>query len=134
MDVPCSTRQMRWLCTLHRSRRKRRNMMKGSPDKTICLKCGAPLTGDARGGFCPKCLFAQASVGDSDDQNQCEAHFHIGITCLADGDRSAAREHFKKCVAVRIFYSFESQWGRAFLARLEQNPSWPPWIPIKPEP
>jgi tetratricopeptide (TPR) repeat protein/tRNA A-37 threonylcarbamoyl transferase component Bud32 len=66
--------------------------------------------------------------------NQCEAHFHIGITCLADGDRSAAREHFKKCVAVRIFYSFEYQWGRAFLARLEQNPSWPPWIPIKPEP
>jgi WD40 repeat protein/serine/threonine protein kinase len=36
-------------------------------NKTSCLKCGAPLTGDARGGFCPKCLFAQASAGDSDD-------------------------------------------------------------------
>src|SRR6185436_16057981 len=34
---------------------------------TTCLKCGAPLTGDARGGFCPRCLFAQASAGDSDD-------------------------------------------------------------------
>src|SRR3989454_3108264 len=32
--------------------------------ETTCLKCGAPLTGDARGGFCPKCLFAQASTGD----------------------------------------------------------------------
>ncbi|HMC63448.1 MAG TPA: serine/threonine-protein kinase, partial [Gemmataceae bacterium] len=32
--------------------------------ETACLKCGAPLTGDARGGFCPKCLFAQASAGD----------------------------------------------------------------------
>ena len=28
--------------------------------ETTCLKCGAPLTGDARQGFCPKCLFAQA--------------------------------------------------------------------------
>src|SRR5438034_8591635 len=35
--------------------------------ETTCLKCGAPLTGDVRGGFCPKCLFAQASAGDSDD-------------------------------------------------------------------
>src|SRR2546430_9755094 len=35
--------------------------------ETNCLKCGAPLTGDARGGFCPKCLFAQASAGDADD-------------------------------------------------------------------
>jgi len=34
---------------------------------TTCLKCGAPLTGDARGGFCPPCLFAQASAGGSDD-------------------------------------------------------------------
>src|SRR6266542_519509 len=32
--------------------------------ETACLKCGAPLTGDARGGFCPKCLLAQASAGD----------------------------------------------------------------------
>jgi WD40 repeat protein/serine/threonine protein kinase len=31
-------------------------------NKATCLKCGAPLTGDARGGFCPKCLFAQAST------------------------------------------------------------------------
>src|SRR5438045_9306934 len=36
-------------------------------NETTCLKCGAPLTGDARGGFCPKCLFAQASAGDADD-------------------------------------------------------------------
>jgi WD40 repeat protein/predicted Ser/Thr protein kinase len=36
-------------------------------NETTCLKCGAPLTGDSRGGFCPKCLFAQASAGDFDD-------------------------------------------------------------------
>src|SRR3989442_8512951 len=36
-------------------------------NETTCLKCGAPLTSDARRGFCPKCLFAQASAGDYDD-------------------------------------------------------------------
>src|SRR6266550_1373811 len=36
-------------------------------NETTCFKCSAPLTGDARGGFCPKCLFAQASAGDPDD-------------------------------------------------------------------
>ncbi|HXJ58289.1 MAG TPA: protein kinase, partial [Verrucomicrobiae bacterium] len=36
-------------------------------NKTSCLKCDTPLTGDARGGFCPKCLFTQASAGDFDD-------------------------------------------------------------------
>jgi WD40 repeat protein/predicted Ser/Thr protein kinase len=30
--------------------------------ETTCLKCGSPLTGDARQGFCPKCLFAQAAA------------------------------------------------------------------------
>src|SRR6266496_2473044 len=33
-------------------------------NETNCLKCGAPLAADARQGFCPKCLFAQASAGD----------------------------------------------------------------------
>src|SRR4051812_30710991 len=28
-----------------------------------CLKCSAPLSDNARGGFCPKCLFAQAAAG-----------------------------------------------------------------------
>ncbi|HNQ89291.1 MAG TPA: protein kinase [Verrucomicrobiota bacterium] len=28
-----------------------------------CLKCGKPLAADARQGFCPRCLFLQASAG-----------------------------------------------------------------------
>ncbi len=28
-----------------------------------CLNCGAPLSGDARDGYCPKCLFRLAGVG-----------------------------------------------------------------------
>src|SRR5437773_10211181 len=40
--------------------------MASMANETTCSKCGTPLTGDARGGFCLKCLFAQASAGDSD--------------------------------------------------------------------
>ena len=36
-------------------------------NETTCLKCGEPRAGDARQGFCPKCLFAQASAGDLDN-------------------------------------------------------------------
>ncbi len=28
-----------------------------------CLKCGAPLDGEAAQGFCSKCLFLQAGAG-----------------------------------------------------------------------
>src|SRR5436190_23473620 len=36
-------------------------------NETTCLKCGAPLAADARQGFCPKCLFGQASAGEFDN-------------------------------------------------------------------
>src|SRR5262245_10875594 len=39
------------------------------PNETICLKCGAPLGVDARQGFCPKCLFAQAVAGDYQERH-----------------------------------------------------------------
>lgn len=32
-------------------------------DEPGCLNCGEPLAGDARLGFCPRCLFLQASTG-----------------------------------------------------------------------
>jgi hypothetical protein len=66
--------------------------------------------------------------------NQSEAHFYIGMTSLADGNRTAALDHFQRCVATRVFYSFEYQWSRVFLARLQKDPNWPPWIPVKPKP
>lgn len=33
------------------------------PDPGTCLKCGEPLSSDARQGFCPKCLFQEAGAG-----------------------------------------------------------------------
>jgi serine/threonine protein kinase len=59
----------------------------------------------------------------------CDAHFIMGLWRLSEGDRFAACEHFRKCAATRAFYSWEWPWARAFLKRLEQDPSWPRWIP-----
>jgi tetratricopeptide (TPR) repeat protein len=60
---------------------------------------------------------------------QCEAHFFIGITLLAEGDRAGAAEHFRQSVNTRVLMFFEYSWSRAFLARMEKDPAWPPWIP-----
>jgi hypothetical protein len=58
-----------------------------------------------------------------------EAHLSIGLHCLADGDREGAREHFRQCAQTRAFIYWDYYWARAFLDRLDNDPTWPPWIP-----
>jgi hypothetical protein len=60
-----------------------------------------------------------------------DAHFVIGLWRLSEGDRAGAHDQFQKCVATRIFESWNWPWARAFLARMEKDPAWPPWIPPK---
>jgi serine/threonine-protein kinase len=62
---------------------------------------------------------------------RCEAHFLIGLRHLAEGDRPGARTHFRRSADTRVFIYWDYMWARAFLARLEQDPDWPPWIPLK---
>jgi serine/threonine protein kinase len=57
-----------------------------------------------------------------------DVYFVIGMWRLANGDRTAAQEHFRKCVATRVFYSWHWPWARAFLSRMQKDPAWPPWI------
>jgi serine/threonine protein kinase len=61
----------------------------------------------------------------------CEAHFFIAITRLADGDRAGARDHLRAAFAThaRVLTVYDLSW--AFLARMEKDPDWPPWIPVK---
>jgi tetratricopeptide (TPR) repeat protein len=59
------------------------------------------------------------------------AHFLIGLSRLSEGDRSAAQEHFRKCLVPLAFGSWHVPWARAFLQRLEKDRTWPPWIPLK---
>jgi tetratricopeptide (TPR) repeat protein len=58
-----------------------------------------------------------------------DAYFVIGMWRLASGDRTAAQELFRKCVATRVFSSWHWPWARAFLNRMRKDPAWPPWIP-----
>jgi hypothetical protein len=59
------------------------------------------------------------------------AHFVIGLWRLSEGDRTAAREQFHKCVATRVFDTWHWPWARAFLKRMDADPLWPRWIPQK---
>jgi tetratricopeptide (TPR) repeat protein len=60
-----------------------------------------------------------------------EAHFVIGVDLLSDGDRHGAAEPFQQCADTYVFDYWEFKWCRPFLERLQQEPTWPPWIPVK---
>jgi serine/threonine protein kinase len=60
-----------------------------------------------------------------------DSHLMIGLWHLSEGDRVAAQQHFRKGIATRVFNSWEWPWVRTFLARMEKDPAWPPWIPVK---
>jgi hypothetical protein len=59
------------------------------------------------------------------------AHWHIGIRQLADRDRAGARRHFEACRALHYPYFYGYLESRALLARMDRNPDWPDWIPVK---
>jgi hypothetical protein len=59
----------------------------------------------------------------------CGAHWEIGLWRLSTGDRAGAQDHWRKCVATRAFEDWAWLWARAFLARMQKDPAWPPWIP-----
>jgi hypothetical protein len=60
-----------------------------------------------------------------------EAHFAVGVDLLSERDRRGAAEHFKRCADTYVFDYWEYKWGPAFLKRLRQDPTWPPWIPLR---
>jgi serine/threonine-protein kinase len=81
--------------------------------------CGA-LTADA--------LLA---AGKGSQYHQCNAHFFIGMSLLADGDRAGAAGHFRKCVETNVFDFDAHDWSRTFLWRIKLDPRWPRWISAK---
>jgi serine/threonine protein kinase/lipopolysaccharide biosynthesis regulator YciM len=60
-------------------------------------------------------------------------HYIIGLRQLAGGERAGAIEHFSEDTCSRAYRFWFSGSGRA-LHRLREDPTWPPWIPLKEEP
>jgi serine/threonine protein kinase len=67
-----------------------------------------------------------------------EAHYLIGVTHLADGDRAAAIEHFTAVKEAGNVVCSASSWNRytplwaePMLERMQNDPTWPPWISVK---
>jgi serine/threonine protein kinase/tetratricopeptide (TPR) repeat protein len=63
--------------------------------------------------------------------DQTNAHYFVGLTHLAKGNRPAAREHFRKVVQTGAFSFDHYELSWAMLGRLEQSRRWPPRIPAK---
>jgi tetratricopeptide (TPR) repeat protein len=59
----------------------------------------------------------------------CGDYFLAAMFYLARGEREAARKYFRRSVETGTHWLVQYQWSRAFLARLERDPHWPPWIP-----
>ncbi len=59
------------------------------------------------------------------------AHLCVALTALAEGNREEARKHFRLCMQTRFIEFLPYDVGTMLLGRMEHDPTWPPWIPVK---
>ncbi len=59
------------------------------------------------------------------------ANYIVAMDALGNGERSTAAHYFRECLETDGFKFSAYWWSRTFLARLEEDPTWPPWIPVK---
>ena len=71
----------------------------------------------------------RAAVGSQRDE--CHAHFFIGMTRLAEGDRKRARAEFQRALTTACVNTMFYDLSAVVLARLEKDAYWPPWIPVQ---
>jgi tetratricopeptide (TPR) repeat protein len=58
-------------------------------------------------------------------------HHIVGLVRLSDGDRKGAKEHFQKVLDTKFYALIIYPYARAYLLRMERDPEWPKWIPVK---
>jgi serine/threonine protein kinase/Flp pilus assembly protein TadD len=63
--------------------------------------------------------------------SECTARYLIALSILSQGDREGACKHLRECLATDSFFVPELWWSRAFLDRMENDPSWPRRIQVK---
>lgn len=61
----------------------------------------------------------------------CNAHLCVGLTALADGDRTLATAHFDLCVKTGVYEFWPYQMALIMLARMNADQHWPGWIAAK---
>ncbi|UCG15690.1 MAG: protein kinase, partial [Phycisphaerales bacterium] len=68
-------------------------------------------------------------------RNWINAHEIIGQTQLAEGNRAAAMKHFAEVQRAGHYVCswYQSMWAWLQLQRLREDPTWPPWIPVRGE-
>jgi hypothetical protein len=59
------------------------------------------------------------------------AQFTVALVRLSDGDRKGAKVYFQKVLDTRFYGHILYPYARAYLARMERDPEWPKWIPVK---
>lgn len=59
------------------------------------------------------------------------ANYDIGLSALAEGERDLAKRHFGLARDAGLPPHHEWYWASAFLAQLENEPTWPSWITVK---
>jgi tetratricopeptide (TPR) repeat protein len=72
------------------------------------------------------------SAAGASRSDQILTRYNIALRRLAKGDRAGARYHFQKAIDTRVYFRSHFYWSQMFLSRLEKDPTWPPWIVLKP--
>jgi tetratricopeptide (TPR) repeat protein len=53
----------------------------------------------------------------------------VGMVALARGERDKAKLHFANAIAQGKFYWWSHCWSKAYLELLNNDPTWPQWVP-----
>jgi serine/threonine protein kinase len=59
------------------------------------------------------------------------ARYLAALKALAEGDRARAHELLLSATQISFWQGFTPDMMRTLLTRMEQDPHWPPWIPVK---
>jgi hypothetical protein len=66
----------------------------------------------------------------SDEQAQSRhiAHFNLAMKGIAMKNRATAVDNFRKCVETGPIGGMATVWARAYLTRMDADPTWPSWM------
>jgi hypothetical protein len=106
-------------------------MAKRFPEGKACRANVLFFLGDKGEDTSEKELLESLKVGHRSRSQRFDAHYGIAVRRLLKGDRPVAREHLREAVQTHLAFYYGTDLTRCFLARVEKDDTWPPWIPMK---